>query len=431
MKLIRLSIATLGLISLSILAASAIQFHRKDYGIGEFGTRYNEISQVVQGIDPFLIWNGSLKSDRFYPYNRPEENVDGTRERIHAYTPWSYTYWLPVVATMKRPAARTLYNCLMMASFLLVMALAYRYGKSFHGNSKDGFFCALASTALGVTAGASYIVGNYGMLIAGAIVLMAVFLNRRHDMLAGVCWALAMTKPQDAALLAIPLILAKKWKPILTALTICLLATLPPAYLCGRSPLDLILQVPKLRETGLGTNTSCIVTTLLSVFPSTHSSGYDALARALFLANVLFGTCLCGTLSWMTRNCTDWFRRLAPAVLCAAIWTYMTYLDRCIFFFLQITIIGILLSRETQRAKTFAGLTSLLISLLGFASFSFCYDLLSSIGARFNLLFAESALCNVLNRLDAFFVLTAAVVAFLWCLAASRSEAFRGKNDEA
>lgn len=413
----RLSIVILilSLGTLAMLAAAIALDCRRNIVGGEFNARYNEVSCVLTGTDPFLVWSGAVPSEKYFPYNHPELKQNDSMSEIHAYTPWSYTYLMPLVFCLEKEKSWVAYRIALLLLLTFVAAIGFKYGHNIHGNRREGIFVALAALCLGPTLFSSFVIGNYGIPICASIIAMSLLLNRKHDILAGCCWALAMTKPQDALLLSIPLLFGRKWKTIFTAVIVCFLAAIPSAILCGRSPLTLILQIPKLRALGLGTNTSSVLAPLLPLLNDSPS-----VASWVFNLNLIFGITICATLSWMIRREHNWLVRIAPAIVCTAIWTYMTYLDRTIFSILMITLSGILLSSNDVQTRTSAALTMVLVFLAGCASFIFCFNLIIDILSKFSIAISEKTITSVVQHLDSAVILLLVCCAFRWCLASAR-----------
>jgi hypothetical protein len=86
-----------------------------------------------------------------------------------------------------------------------------------------------AMAAIGAVAGAA-ITGNIGALAAGQfsiicvalIILQILFLERNRPTAAGICWSLAMIKPQIALAFAILFLIEKQWRGLLIGLGILL-----------------------------------------------------------------------------------------------------------------------------------------------------------------------------------------------------------------
>ena len=57
--------------------------------------------------------------------------------------------------------------------------------------------------------------------MAAMLLLMVTALQHGYDTIAGICWALIMTKPQMGLLFSIPLLWYKKYKTVFVAIFVC------------------------------------------------------------------------------------------------------------------------------------------------------------------------------------------------------------------
>ena len=168
---------------------------------------------------------------------------------------------------------------------------------------------SLALILIATSATACFYLLNYGVLILAAFLLMNRLLERNHNVLAGIAWAIMMIKPQEGLLFFWPLFWEKRFATIVTAAIICLSATITTSFLVHESVVDLILQVPEIgRPYGSGIVMSRIIRPLLgeSVF---------ILLPAFFFVFVGFAT-------WVLRKDKDFLVQCVPVVLSIPIWTY-------------------------------------------------------------------------------------------------------------
>jgi len=177
---------------------------------------------------------------------------------------------------------------------------------------------------------ASWFWGNYGMIIAGLLVLMIVALKNDHQVLAGIAWALMMTKPQVAALFFFPILFQRKYRTILVAALIGGAATLWPAYVYGESPIALIFQVPQI---GAPYETSVFWSKVCP--PSFRGIGKVAWMLVSFVA--------CGVASWKLRSAKEVVFRYTPAALLFTVWTYSGEVDLAVMwpFYLACVLVGV------------------------------------------------------------------------------------------
>jgi len=323
--LTRVLVFALGGIALVALLAAAILCKREGF---DFQLRYNEMTAVMDGTDPYLIWSGEVADARFYPYNHPEMRVRPEQLPIHAYTPWSYAYVMPFFKMFSRSGAWMAFRIAQAFALVLIAAFAYLRCKAARSNHVDGLTGVAAAFAFGLTYGVAFMHGNYSILLVALLILMIVLLNRGRDVLAGVCWAFAMSKPQCAVLMAIPLLLHRRWKTIVTAVAVCGLAALIPASICGRSPIEMILQVCKLVTGVYGGETALFPSFLANLV---FGPGHMEDRGVLLPINAAVGISLCAIASWSVRKSKDWLVLLSPAIIFPMTMTYFNINDRCMF----------------------------------------------------------------------------------------------------
>jgi hypothetical protein len=169
------------------------------------------------------------------------------------------------------------------------------------------------------------VMGVLGMIVA---LQRDDYLNERHcyrfQVMAGVCWALVMLKPQIGGLLLFPLVFGRKWGTIITAGTICFLASIPPAFLCGKSVVSLLLEVLEIGNPYAFGN---------GLVPA-WLGGRDILGSAAMPACLLIGGGGCVWLSFMLRKESNWLIKFLPAILLFPAWvTYHNQGDRLLFVF--------------------------------------------------------------------------------------------------
>ena len=277
-----------------------------------------------------------------------------------------------------------------------------------------GLFLAAAALSVGTAFTFNFQTGNYILMVLAALVGMLYSLERRWDFLAGVCWAIVATKPQDGFLLVIPLLLCKRWKVILTATIVCLAATLIASSLIGKPMLDLILEVPQLKS-GAG--------------HSIHESArlipeflcQELLVRGWSIGAIQFvglmgGMVLCLVLSWLVCKSDDWLVRIAPAVLCASLWTYMREYDRCIFFVLQMAFATRCIVAENKIERMFMYVMMAVVFCSCLETINNCITLMPKIGEKLQIpnfaqyVFNSVGLVNTVSS-------TLLVCSFvLWCV---------------
>ena len=300
----------------------------------DFMIYLNEVKHVVKHIDPFDVLVGNVKSEGYWPlgeecFDDLDDSVPWSYKTVDANAPWTYTYMLPFAADIPDNVKWQIWEFFQFLFYGAVIAFAFVVGfrlRAFYG----GLFVASAALSVGLTFTRNFMAGNLIMFVTAAIIGMLLCLERKWDVAAGLCWAIAISKPQDALLLGIPLLLGKKWKTIFVAASVSLLASYIASCIIGKPMLELILEVPKIKHTS-ELSVKLLPDAVSSMLISRGVS-IDLLQRL----NMLVGIAICGLMSWYLRRSNDWVLRFAPPVFCAALWTYMNDYDRCIFFLLQI-----------------------------------------------------------------------------------------------
>ena len=303
--------------------------------------RYNEIQCLRSGIDPFTVWSGERSSQRYYRYDRPAPSPDA--EPIHAYAPWVYTYLYPL-ATLPWPLAVSIFYMIEVLAALTLAAFAFRTGWGIAHRTGDAILCMAAPFLVGFPYEVCLYFGNFGIIVTALILLMVFFLNRGREVAAGICWALIMSKPQLGLLLSIPLLIQRKYLTILTAVLICVAASLWPAWLCRSSPLSLILCLGEAGKPYVWT-TLLIPGPLFTLLSRWIGTGLTALASAVA------GISLCTLLAWRTRHAGRWEWLMMPALLFATAWSYGHCHDRCVWGLIELFWVVMLIRTEGWRRR--------------------------------------------------------------------------------
>ena len=344
-------------LSISMLVLPVVDRHSPGL---DFLIYSNEAIHVLKGIDPFDVLVGNVKSEGYYPLGS-EESAACLSGTIDANAPWSYIYILPFASDIPKDVIWQIWELCQFLFLGLIVAFAFGIGKASHG-FYGGVFVASAALSVGLTFTRNFLFGNLIMGVAAAMAGMIFCLDRKWDVAAGICWAVAVIKPQDAFLLAIPLIIAKRWKTVFVAASISLVATWIASQLIGKSIIELILEVPKIKHTAALS---------VNLLPDAISQALVDMGVSVDLLqglNMLIGILLCAFMSWCLRKSESWLIRFVPPVFCAALWTYMNDYDRCIFFVLQIVFACRLLSAKSKNER-FA------MALMIFITFCSCLEL--------------------------------------------------------
>ena len=278
----------------------------------DFTFRMNEIQCLRKGVDPFDVWHADVKMPPYYPNNRPDLRDEECTEPINAYAPWEYTLMMPL-SFLPLKTAWVAYLAFMFACLGAIAAAGYRMGKEIRGNVWEGVFAAAIPVVLSFyPVWSNFCIGNLMVPVIAALAAMVWCLDRGHDISAGVCWAIAMVKPQAAILFAVPLLWRRKFLTCAVAAGLCILLSVPPALLCKASVVKLIMETPAANTfafNGCGT------------FPYCFCSGAgDVLGINIGLA---VGLLACLAMTWMIRKKKDWLVFAMPAFVCSMCWSYV------------------------------------------------------------------------------------------------------------
>ena len=138
--------------------------------------------------------------------------------------------------------------------------------------------------------------------------LLSVTLERGHDMLAGLIYSIIMIKPQIGLLLIFPLFFNRKYKTIILAAFICLIGTCFTACMLNKSPIELILQIPKI---GAPFEKGYFAESIIKIIGSIG----QYISMGFFM-------CLAATGSYLARNAKEIWMRFIPAIIFIPFWTY-------------------------------------------------------------------------------------------------------------
>lgn len=275
--------------------------------------RYNESCCAHDGINPFHIWSGAVVNDHYKGIRRYDKPYDQseTKRRVHAYTPWHMAMtWF--YGWMDFPFLLAL---VFAASGFCLAVLGYRLrGAVVNGNIF--LSCALWFMLFPALIGL-YLSGNYGLILAGLLLLLMYCVKRDWQIAAGVLWAVMLVKPQVSALFFFSLLFQRKYKAIVIACVICGLLTLWPAYVFHESPIDLVRQVLDMTKPY---ETNVIFRTVLPV----------SVAPFAKMSWTLLCVMGCAWLCWRARDGKDVVVRYAAPAFFFPVWMYGQVYDRVV-----------------------------------------------------------------------------------------------------
>ena len=324
----------------------------------DFTFRMNEIECLRRGVNPFDVWHADVELKPYYPNNRPDLCREGFTEPINAYAPWEYTLMMPLTF-LPRKVAWIVYLAFMFGCLGVVVAAGYKMGKKLHGDVWEGVLAATGPIVLSYyPIWSNFSVGNLIVPVIAALIGMAWCLNRGHDVSAGVCWTMAMVKPQAALLFAVPLLWRRKFLTCVTAAVLCLSLSIPPALMCKTSIVKLIFQTPAANAflfVGCGTFPSCFCD---------GAGGTMDIAMGLAI-----GLICCLVMTWMIRNVADWFLFIMPAAVVSMCWTYVqTYAHSFSYFAFAFWVLALVL-RPASRLLWWVGGVMILFACRSYTCF--------------------------------------------------------------
>ena len=290
--------------ALSVVGTAAC--HRNYSPLGDLELRYNENLCAREGVNPFHVWHGETESERFCSIggNGIVASESPSKLRVHAYPPWHMAYtWFYGLLPFSGVAGLVL-----LAGGLAMMFLLMEFRRQAPSENKL-FYWAWMAQGVVLPAVICCLVGNYGLICAALSLVLIHAVRRNWQVVAGIAWALMMTKPQLAVLFVLPLLFQRKYGTILVAAGVCVLATLWPTYVYGENLLDLILQIPLI---GAAFETNVIYGKLLprAVVP---------IVKTGWLAICVL---VCGWMTWRLRKSPHDLRRYAPVSFFFPLWMY-------------------------------------------------------------------------------------------------------------
>ena len=295
----------------------------RTYRFVDFHLRYDEIACSHTGTNPFDVWDQRTVHPLYKGHPRPDREPDPAPKRqVHAYPPWHTTYcWF--YAYLPRTLLAWGFAAASLLALAAVLASFRRYAPS-EPLARATFLLFILA---GIAPQAANLlgVGNYGALLLGLICLLFAALERGRSLLAALCWALIMTKPQVGLLLFWPLLWSKERRVIPLAIAIVLLATCFPAWLYHLSPLELLRQIPQTSAPYLTPN--------LLTLPGIVQTLFGSLGAHLWMAACFL---LCGALSWRVRHTPHLPLRFAPALALFPFWTYSQFHDHVLVAYLYL-----------------------------------------------------------------------------------------------
>jgi len=283
------------------------------YWAWDFDLRRNEIACAHEGIDPFDVWERKVENARFCGFARPDKPIErsaegslyGDKLPVHAYPAWHMAlfWWYGFLPKWGCAALMgALYLCCLVG---IIRWCAARLADTPGDGLENALF--LGAMFLHPLGGICWTM-NYGLLLLASILLLCAALDRGRETLAGVFYSIAMIKPQAGLLLAVPLLIGRKFRALAVAAGICVLETLFASWKLGKTPWELLLQIQRIGapyEKGIFAELAGL---------AVGDAGPLA-AMAAFAGAVAVGC-------WWVRKAPEAWIRFVPALAAVPFWTY-------------------------------------------------------------------------------------------------------------
>lgn len=325
--------------------------------------RLNEAEVLRKGINPFDILSGNIYPPEGYIAGNHEVNArwevppSGNKE-VHTYTPWSYSLVLPFTF-IDRTLAGRLFWLIDTAALLFVFGFAFFAGYRIRSRWPDGAFVAAAAICLGNPFPVNSNLNNYSTILVAAVIGMCWCLNKKRDILAGFLWALILIKPHFGVLFGIPILMQRRWKTLLTAPVVCIVASIPASLLCRTNPMQMCLNV--IDKTGAG---FCFKFTGFFPAPVFNMLSNLVGSSVVLFFSVAMGVSLMLLLLWKLRKCKDFFLLSLPVAITIPMWLYSQYQDAAILCLLQMALAVAIINQCNRQSRV-----SFVMAMLGILLF--------------------------------------------------------------
>ncbi|MEE8243595.1 MAG: glycosyltransferase family 87 protein [Pseudomonadales bacterium] len=229
---------------LGVLALAYITIGFKSLVIDENGAsdlhyRWVDQSYVAKGRNPYAVYLANRDGAGLSPDETTRIDPDiGPVEAI-GNPPWTLTIMDAFVLPASWSVTRVYFAVLNALAIILIGVGVYRLGRTV--DPETGLICLTASFAISATA-ITLRHGQVSILILLALAANAYFLWRRRQVLAGLCFAIAMVKPHISLLFGLIAIVRRDWICVLSAGVVLIVASLVAGVRVGTSPVELLRQ---------------------------------------------------------------------------------------------------------------------------------------------------------------------------------------------
>lgn len=299
--------------------------------------RRNEICLAHERINSFHVWDRTVSVKGFRPLGRPDMDDPAclpTDRVVHAYPVW-HTCFFWFVGSMGNNIYVPAMYCLFGACLFFIISTAKKCFADFGTNA---IWLTVGVVALLMhPISVCFFSLNYSVLILAVLLSMLIALENERPYLAGLCWALMMIKPQMAVLFFWPLLFRRQYKTITTAAVVCLGATVVMSIVYCESPIQLILQIPKIGAPYTLNTSGMVLSSCIHLFGG----------NVQWLWSV-FCFAVCGLLSYLLKE-----RRMleccVPAVVFVPLWTYSQPCDYIVLMLWYVVAFRLAFSETTRQ----------------------------------------------------------------------------------
>lgn len=176
---------------------------------------------------------------RIYPNKRLEQPVKSSAHSV--YPPWAFPMYAPFFSAGNFTVARIILQALSLAGLAAMMWLGWRELAP-HGWQAGLLGGAMAWAVSGNCTAIA--LGQFSILCAGLLAAQVLAMRANRPVLAGICWAFAMIKPQIALPFALLFLLERQWRGLFAGGAILAVLSAGAFWWTGVSLLDFFAAGP-------------------------------------------------------------------------------------------------------------------------------------------------------------------------------------------